>query len=159
MVSILSESGGTPNKITIFVPMKFDVVHHGVVREVGEQMVVVGIEAAGACEGCKVQGLCGLSGESEKEVAVWDRDAAGYRVGDEVVVGIGTAMALKAVLWAYIVPFLLMLAVLLTLSNYGFTELVQGVATLGAVAVYYVGLWFFRKKLERDIVFKIRRTE
>ena len=122
-------------------------------------MVVVGIEASGACEGCKVQGLCGLSGENEKEVAVWDNDAASYKAGDEVIVGIGTAMALKAVLWAYIVPFLLMLAVLLILSGYGFSELVQGVATLSAVAVYYMVLWFFRKKLERDIVFKIRRAE
>ncbi len=138
--------------------MRFDVVHRGVVREVGEQMVVVGIEAVGACEGCKVQGLCGLSGESEKEVAVWDKDASVYREGDEVIVGIGTAMALKAVLWAYIVPFLLMLAVLLILDELGFSELVQGVSTLGAVAVYYVGLWFFRKKLERDIVFKIRKA-
>lgn len=139
--------------------MRYDVVHRGVVREVGEQMVVVGIEATGACEGCKVQGLCGLSGESEKEVSVWDRDAAQYREGDEVIVGIGTAMALKAVLWAYIVPFLLMLAVLLTLSKLGFSELVQGITTLGSVAVYYVVLWFFRKNLERDIVFKIRKAE
>jgi sigma-E factor negative regulatory protein RseC len=139
--------------------MKYDVVHHGVVREVGEQMVVVGIEAAGACEGCKVQGLCGLSGEHEKEITVWDKNAAEYRPGDEVVVGVGTAMALKAVLWAYIVPFLLMLAVLVTLSQAGASELVQGVATLTAVAAYYLVLWFFRKKLERDIVFKIRKTE
>jgi sigma-E factor negative regulatory protein RseC len=139
--------------------MRYDVVHRGVVREVDGQMVFVGIEAAGACQGCKVQGLCGLSGESEKEVGVWDKNAAEYHQGDEVIVGIGTAMALKAVLWAYIVPFLLMLAVLLTLSQTGATELVQGTATLSAVAVYYLVLWFFRKKLERDIVFKIRRTE
>ncbi len=84
--------------------MKYDIVHGGVVREVrdGEQggMVVVGIETVGACEGCKVAGICGLNGESEKEVGVWDKAAADYAVGDEVIVGVGTAMALKAVLWA-----------------------------------------------------------
>ena len=139
--------------------MRYDNVHRGVVREVYGQMVVVGIEAVGACEGCKVKSLCGLSGENDKEVVVWDKNASAYGVGDEVVVGVGTAMALRAVVWAYIVPFLLMLATLLTLSGYGFPEPVQGLATLGAVAIYYVVLWFFRAKLERDIVFKISKAE
>ena len=135
--------------------MKFDIVHEGVVREVRGRMVTVGIEAAGACSGCKVQGLCGLSGEKEKEVAVWD--SGEWTVGERVVVGVGSAMAMKAVVWAYVVPLFVMLAVLF--STKGFGDLVSGLSTLGSVAVYYVVLWFFRGRLERDIIFKIGRIE
>lgn len=130
------------------------IVHKGIVREVRGGMVVVGVEAAGACAGCKVAGLCGLSGESEKEVGVWDAKAAEYAVGDEVVVGIGTAMAVKAVLWAYVVPFSLMLATLFTVGG---SDLRKGLATLGAVILYYIVLWFFRGGLQREIVFKLAK--
>ncbi len=137
--------------------MRLEIVHRGVVREIRGQMVVVGIEVVGACEGCKVQGLCGLSGEPEKEVAVYDREAANYREGDEVVVGIGSAMALKAVVWAYVAPFFLMLATLLTVKGMGAGELMQGAATLGVAVVYYLVLWLLKGRLERDIIFKIEK--
>jgi positive regulator of sigma E activity len=137
--------------------MKYDIVHQGTVREVMGRTVVVAIEAACACEGCKVGGLCGLSGEPEKEIAVYDKDAASYNVGDEVAVGIGTAMALKAVVWSYIAPLLLMLATLLTLTEMKLPELTVGLATLGVAAVYFVVLRLSRRRLERDIIFKISK--
>lgn len=135
--------------------MKYDIVHKGIVREVGDGFVVVGVEAEGACEGCKVQAMCGMNGVSEKEIAVAER--GDYAVGDEVAVGVGTAMAAKAVALAYIVPFMLMLAVLLTLKQTGFSELVQGLGALAAAAVWYAVLWFLRGKLTKDIVFKIAK--
>lgn len=137
--------------------MKFDVVHKGVVCGVGERMVAVTIETDGACGSCKVKSLCGIG--EQREITVYDTEAWKYSEGEEVIVGVGSALAIKAVLLAYVVPFLLMLATLLVVRECGFTELVQGLATLGAVAVYYVVLWFFRGRLERDIIFKIRKAE
>lgn len=119
-------------------------------------IVTVGVEAEGACEGCKVQALCGLDGDREKEIAV--ADGGDYAVGDTVAVGVGTALALKAVLLAYIAPFLLMLATLLALKALKQPELTQGLGALAAAAVWYGVLWVFRNKLKRDIVFKIAKV-
>lgn len=138
--------------------MRYDIVHQGTVKEIMGRTVVVSIEAAGACEGCKVSGLCGLSTDHEKEIAVYDTAADMYEVGETVIVGVGTAMAMKAVLWAYIVPFLLMLGVLTGLTALKLPELTAGLSTLGTAAVYFILLWIFRKRLERDIIFKIRKT-
>lgn len=137
--------------------MKYDIIHEGTVADISGDMVVVSISVRSACGDCKVKGLCGMSEETEKQVAVYDRNAAGYRVGETVVVGIGTAMGMKAVLWAYIAPFLLMLATLIATKYSGMTELASGLTTLGAAAVYFVLLGVFRKKLEREITFKINR--
>ncbi len=55
-----------------------------------------------------------------------------------------------------IAPFLLMLGALFVVGG---SDLRRGLAALGGVAVYYIGLWFFRGKLERDIVFKITKAK
>ena len=137
--------------------MKYDIVHEGTVKEIMDNMVVVAVACQSACGDCKVKGLCGMSESEEREVSVYDKGAAGYEVGETVVVGIGTAMGMKAVLWAYIAPFLLMLATLFTTKQLGMTELASGLTTLGVAAAYFIVLALFRKKLEREIVFKITK--
>lgn len=137
--------------------MKYDIVHEGTVTEIMDNMVVVSVACQSACGDCKVKGLCGMNEAEDREVSVYDKDAAKYSVGETVVVGIGTAMGMKAVLWAYIMPFFLMLATLFTTKELGMTELASGLTTLGAAAAYFIVLAVFRKKLEKEIVFKITK--
>ncbi len=137
--------------------MKFDIVQEGTVREIMGNMVVVSVACQSACGDCKVKGLCGMNESEDREVSVYDKAAADYEVGETVVVGIGTAMGMKAVLWAYIAPFLLMLATLFITKEFGMTELASGLTTLGVAAAYFIVLALFRKKLEREIIFKIAK--
>lgn len=137
--------------------MKYDIVHQGTVREIAGNMIVVAITSESACGDCKVKGLCGMNEAVDKEISVYDKEAPNYHVGETVVVGIGTAMGMKAVLWAYIMPFLLMLATLFITKELGMTELASGLTTLGAAAAYFIFLAVFRKKLEREIIFKITK--
>lgn len=137
--------------------MKYDIVHEGTVKEIIGNMLVVSVTAESACGDCKVKGLCGMNESVDKEISIYDKEAPGYSVGETVVVGIGTAMGVKAVLWAYIMPFLLMLATLFITKELGMTELASGLTTLGAAALYFLCLALFRKKLEREIIFKITK--
>ena len=137
--------------------MKYDIVHEGTVKEIMGNMIVVTVVAESACGDCKVKGLCGMNEATDKEIAVYDKQAPGYHVGETVIVGIGTAMGMKAVLWAYIMPFLLMLATLFITKELGMTELASGLTTLGVAVVYFICLALMRKKLEREIIFKITK--
>lgn len=137
--------------------MKYDIVHEGTVKEIRGNMVVVSVHAESACGSCKVKNLCGMTEDQMKEVGVYDKEAGTYNVGDKVIVGIGTAMGMKAVLWAYIMPFLLMLATLFITREAGMSEPASGLTTLGAAAIYFICLMFFRKRLEREIIFKISK--
>ena len=50
-----------------------------------------------------------------------------------------------------------MLVLLLGLLEFGASETVAGLSALGAVAIYYIVLAFFRKKIEKTIIFKIHK--
>jgi sigma-E factor negative regulatory protein RseC len=66
-------------------------------------------------------------------------------------------MGMKAAVYAYIIPFFILLGGLLLTTNLGWGEVAAGLSSLGAMCLYYVGLWFFRSRIEKEIVFKIRK--
>ena len=119
----------------------------------------VSIEAREACASCKVKNVCGMGESEQKIVSVMAENPAVFHIGEEVIVSVGQGMGLKAVVLAYVVPFALLLCTLLILLEAGIEEALAGLFSLGAVALYYCVLYFFRKKIEREIVFKIRKTE
>jgi positive regulator of sigma E activity len=78
-----------------------------------------------------------------------------YKVGDEVTISIEQIMGYKAITLSYIVPLVVMIAALaITHSRWG--DLVAGLSALGACALYFVILSFFRKRLEKVIVFSVK---
>ncbi len=131
--------------------------HEAVVVEVIAEQKRVDVEmvVSGACGSCKAKAVCG-GGESQvRKVAAYTDHPELYNVGDRVVISIEQIMGYKAIVLSYIVPLIVMLVALaLTHSRYG--DLVAGVSALGACALYYIVLAFFRKRLERVIVFSIK---
>lgn len=119
-------------------------------RRVEAEMVV-----SSACGECKAKAVCG-SGESQiRLVSAYTDHPEIYKVGDEVTISIEQIMGYKAIVFSYIVPLVVMLlALLVTHSRYG--DLVAGVSALGACALYFVVLAFFRKRLERVVVFSVK---
>ena len=109
----------------------------------------------GACSGCHAAGLCGMADLAEKTVQVPTDPYANYQVGDQVQVLLKASMGMKAVWLAYFIPLLVMLAVILGLIALGVAEVPAALAGLGALAVYYLGLWLLRGKLQNEYVFTI----
>ena len=64
---------------------------------------------------------------------------------------------LKAVFFAYMLPFLLVLTALLILLQTGSREVVAGTVSLCILGTYYLVLYLFRSKLSKEIVFKIKK--
>lgn len=65
-------------------------------------------------------------------------------------------MGHKAVWIAYAFPLLVLLAVLMTLTLLGAGELVSGLAAIAAVGLWYLGVWIFRRRLEKEYIFIIK---
>lgn len=137
--------------------------HNGVVTAVGEKMVEVEFVAEDACAECKAKGLCGVAdnqgedGGRRRFVTVYEPMAEYYSVGERVVIGVSESMGMKAATWAYIFPFFVLLGTLLFTLHFGLSETFAGLVSLGAMGVYYVVLWSLRRRIEKDIVFKIRK--
>ena len=131
------------------------VQHSGVVARVEEHRVVVRITSRSACGSCAARQACGLAEATEKEVEIYTEQAAAYRVGDAVMVGVRKRIGGHAVLIAYVGALVVLVGVLVVATAMGLNEGLAVVVTLGAVAAYYGVLWLFRKKIEHTIQFTI----
>ncbi len=140
------------------MPISHEIEHSGVVFDIVGKRIDVSVEAREACASCKVKSVCGMGEHEQKLVSVMVDEPAAFQIGEEVVVSVEQGMGLKAVLMAYVLPFLLLLCTLLVLLEAGMEEALAGLFSLGTVIIYYCVLYIFRKKIEREIVFKIRKT-
>ena len=131
-------------------------MHTGKVVSMTPKTTTVQIVSQSACSECHAAGLCGLSEYTEKAIEVPTSPSATYGVGDEVQVVLKASMGFKAVWIAYFLPLVVLLAVALGLIALGVPEVVSGLAGIGAVALYYLGVWLLRDRLRNEYVFTIQ---
>ena len=134
-----------------------EIRHRGVIFNISGRRIDVAVKPEEACGSCKAKSVCAIGNEGERIVSVMSDISSAFEVGEEVEVSTAKAMGVKAVVYAYIIPFFIMLVLLLGLLEFGASETVAGLSALGAVAIYYIVLAFFRKKIEKTIIFKIHK--
>lgn len=100
-----------------------------------------------------------MSESSEKVLTVITPEAFLYAVGESVEVSMEQHMGVKALIFAYILPFILIITILLVLLEIGTSELCAGLASLGSLVVYYIVLWVFRGRMAREITFCIQKLD
>lgn len=135
------------------------VSHTGIVEGVADGCVSVRILQTSACAACKVAGHCNAAEAKEKRVDVWCADAARYTIGQQVTVAASMAVARKALVLGFVMPFLLVVAVLVTVLYLTKNEGTAAMAALGSLIPYYLLLWLYRDRIQRDITFQIIETE
>ena len=135
------------------------VSHTGIVEGIADGCVSVHILQTSACAACKVAGHCNAAEAKEKMVDVWCADAARYAVGQQVTVAASMAVARKALVLGFVMPFLLVVAVLVAVLYLTKNEGTAAMAALGSLIPYYLLLWLYRDRIQRDITFQIIETE
>lgn len=138
--------------------MSQEVQHSGTVLRVEGKTVFVRITSRSACGSCAARAACGLAEATEKVVEVYTAQAASFKTGDEVLVGVRKRVGGKAVLLAYVGALVVLLAVLITATALGMNEGVAVLVTLAAVALYYGILRLMRKQIEHTIQFSITQN-
>ena len=132
------------------------VKHCGEVVRVADNKVWVRMTVNSACSGCHARAVCGVDESKDRIVEVATSDAAAYSVGESVEVALASrSVGAKSVLWAYVVPFFVLTAVLLGALALGTSEGVAVLAAIGGVAVYYAVLHLLRDKVKSKIKFII----
>ena len=131
--------------------------HKGIVESISNEGILVKFASVSACASCHAKGVCSASDMEEKEILV---PASGehFITGEQVCVIMKAALGTKAVLIGYVYPFIVMLAVLITLNGIGISELRAGLLSLTALFPYYFIVYLFREKLERTFGFTIKKT-
>ena len=117
------------------------------------EMAVVRIAQTSACAACHAAKMCMASESRDKRIEA--RLTRPVAVGDEVEVVVREELGWLAVLLAYIIPFLLLVAAVAGFGRLGWSEAKAGTAALASVAVYYVILRMFRGKLQKKFAFYV----
>ena len=131
--------------------------HKGTVAFIGRDFVLVAIEVNEACGSCASRKACAMGTGETREVKVLTSDAATYRVGEAVRVGVRRSLGAVAVVLCYVVPLVVMIAALAVALAFGVSEGLSAVASLAAVALYYGVLWLLRNHLSSRISLTISK--
>lgn len=130
--------------------------HEGIVLSTNGKLAHVEIVQTSACAACKAKSMC-MSSESKQKYM----DAVMLEpmsVGDRVEVEVRERLAWKAILLAYILPFVVMMAVIAILDcTTEWSEAIIGTLSLCAIALYYIGLSVFKHRLQTQFTFTARK--
>ena len=137
--------------------MSNKIKHAGVVDGVEGECVRVRILQSSACSACKVAAHCNASETKEKIIDVMDADASHYQKGDQVMVVADTAVGLRASLYGYLLPLILMVVTLVGVLAATHSEGLAAVSALGILIPYYVLLFLMRNKLRNRLSFTLER--
>lgn len=132
------------------------ITHRGTVENVGKGRVEVRIVQLSACSSCVAKKMCNSSEQKEKLIDVKVPEGEHFKAGDEVVLTGTLKMGLRAVVLAYAIPLVLLVAVLFLLVHLTGDEPLSALAALVALAAYYGLLYMNRTRLTRKFSFTIK---
>lgn len=133
---------------------KNTISHPGVVQKSGNESVTVIISSSSACSGCHAEGACSLSGNEEKIIEVKGR--YNLMAGDKVEVIMKQSDGFTAVFISYLIPLIIVVTSLIVLLYLRFPEPVAGLLSIFFLLPYYLGIYFFRKKINDRFVFSLK---
>ena len=136
--------------------MKDYVSHPGVVVGINDKDLEIEILSASSGGSCGIKSACGMSEMTEKRITVSKPDDKEFIVGQPVSIKMNVEQGNKAALFAYLIPAILLIAIIVILSNLNIKEWVAALAGVGVVAVYYIILSFFKEKLKAEFKYEIR---
>lgn len=130
--------------------------HTGIIISAESGLVKVQIQQNSACAACHAKGACSAADTADKVIDVYDN--GDYHVGQLVHLYGSSSLGMKAVFYAFLIPFFIMVVVLFVSMAY-FTELESGLYALSSLLPYYAVLFFFRKSFRKAFVFQIKPIE
>ncbi len=134
---------------------KNEIIHSGKIVDITPDFTTVQIIASSACSECHAKGLCGMSEEQEKIIMLPTDPYTPRQVGEEVQVKTKMTMGLKAVWISYVIPLVILMILILSLSSVIGNEYLRGAVAIAGVGIYYFIIWLLRDKLSDQFEFYI----
>ncbi len=131
--------------------------HAGTVVASGNKQVKVKMEVISACASCEAHARCTFSEKKDKIVDIETQQWQQYHEDDPVTVIINSGHGLLAVLLAYILPAIVILATFALLFSLHLSELWVALITLVAVALYGGILYLCRNRLQQKFTFRLAK--
>lgn len=138
--------------------MQNTIEHQGIIIDIDGKLAHVKIEQTSACASCHVKSVCGASDKSEKIIDANIMDKS-LKVGDQVTIIGQKSLGIQAVLLAYILPFIVIIATLFIANIFTTNELIIGTCALASLIPYFVVLRLMRNKIQAKFQFYAIKKE
>lgn len=129
--------------------------HDGVIVKSTNNRATVKILNKSACASCELTGKCNLSDIKEKVIDVYTNGIT-YNEGDKVIITGTESMGFKALFLGYVLPFLLVLGTLITLTQTGYSEITSGLISIAILIPYYIALKLLNHKIQKQFSFYLK---
>lgn len=128
-----------------------------VVVQVTDIQLILEVCRESTCKACAARSMCsaGSSDGSGGHLITLADDGMGRSVGDQVTVVVSERRAALAVAFAYLIPVLVVVGLLLIFQQMQVSELISGLVVLGVLALYFVAIKIFDKKIGKQLTITI----
>ncbi len=138
--------------------MNDKIEHEGVISKINKGKAWVTIVQNSACADCHSKSMCQLSEQKEKTIEIPDIDSS-FQAGDKVTVVGSASLGLQAVLYAFVIPLILIVIMLAVCLRFSMPETMAALAAIAVLIVYFIVLYILRDKLKKKFVFIVKRSE
>lgn len=124
--------------------------HEGIVTKITDDELEIKILAQSACAACHAKSACGMGEQAEKTLTVPRPANKDFALNQKVNVKMAIGQGNKAAILAYLIPIILLLAVLFVCLGLGLSEGLSALISIVALIPYYIVLYMKRNKLKRQ---------
>ncbi len=129
--------------------------HEGVVTKITEDELEIMILAQSACAACHAKSACGMGEQAEKILTVPRPHDKEFTLNQKVNVKMAIGQGNKAAILAYLLPIILLLAVLFVCLGLGLSEGLSALISIVALVPYYIVLYLRRDQLKKKFEYNI----
>ena len=129
--------------------------HEGVVTKITDDELEIRILAQSACAACHAKSACGMGEQAEKILTVPRPKDKEFALMQKVNVKMAINQGNMAAILAYLIPIILLLAVLFVCLGLGFGEGLSALISIVALIPYYIVLYLRRDKLKQKFEYTI----
>lgn len=131
--------------------------HEGTIDNINGNQYTIRITQSTACSECHAKSACISADTKEKIVDVIDASGK-FKLHERVLLSGKTSIGYKAVLWAFVLPLILMMSVIFaSTSIWHIGELQSALMALVALVPYYSVLYIARHKMGEKLAFTIKK--
>ena len=137
--------------------MSESINHNGRIEKIEGDTIFVRIIQQSACSGCHAKGMCSASDQKEKVIEVNDPNSDRFHINEEVTLCGQSSLGLQAVLLAFVLPLIIVVAAIVAGTYLQWDETTSGLTVLLLLVPYYCILYFLREKLKRKFIFTLKK--
>lgn len=135
--------------------MENKISHEGIITKIDEGNIEIKILSKSACASCNIKGACNMSEMQEKIITIPAPKDKNLSIGQEVKISMGLGQANRAVIFAYVIPLIILVAMIFILSTLKIEEGLNALISIGTLIPYYLILFLFRNRLKRKFEYEI----